>query len=158
MNFIGNIEIITNPSGLITVNETLFVQLFSFLIFLFIINRIMFRPLRNTMNKREHYLNDIKKDIDAADMELKNVTTLIKKGELALKKEAQELKKKLEDSGKQHATKEMEASREEITKLKESAETQINAQIEDARKQIKDEFEILSITIMEKILERRLAS
>ncbi|MBW2365606.1 MAG: ATP synthase F0 subunit B [Deltaproteobacteria bacterium] len=158
MDFLGNIEIISNPSGLITINETLIVQLFSFLIFLFIINRIMFRPLRNTMVKRDRYLEDIKKDIDNADMELQNVTNLIKKGELAIKKEAQEMKEKLEDSGKQQATQEIETSREEIAKFKKTAENQIKDQIEDARKQIKNEFELLSVTIMEKILERRLAS
>ncbi|MBW1984056.1 MAG: ATP synthase F0 subunit B [Deltaproteobacteria bacterium] len=158
MDFLGTIEIITNPSGLITVNETLFVQIFSFLIFLFIINRVMFRPLRNTMAKRDRYLEDIKKDIDNADTELQNVTNLIKKGELAIKKESQEMRKKLEDSGKQTAAGQIEASREEIAKLKETAENQIKDQIEDARKQIKNEFELLSVTIMEKILNRRLAS
>ncbi|MBW1642577.1 MAG: ATP synthase F0 subunit B [Deltaproteobacteria bacterium] len=158
MDFLGNIEIITNPSGLITVNETLFVQIFSFLIFLFIINRVMFRPLRNTMAKRDRYLEDIKKDIDNADMDLQNVTNLIKKGELAIKKESQEMRKKLEDSGKQTAAEQIEASREEIAKLKETAENQIKGQIEDAREQIKTEFDILSVTIMEKILDRRMAS
>jgi F-type H+-transporting ATPase subunit b len=158
MNFLGNIEIITNPSGLITVNETLFVQVLSFLIFLFLINRIMFRPLRNTMSERERYLEDMKKDIKNADAELRNVTLLIKKGELALKNEAQEMSLKLEDSGKQLAIKEIEASREQIAQLKENAEIQIKAQIEEAHQQVKKEFEIISITIMEKILDRRLAS
>ena len=158
MDFLGNIEIITNPSGLITVNETLFVQLFSFLIFLFIINRIMFRPLRSTMDKRDRYIDDIKNDIDNADMELKNVTNLIKQGEMAIKKEAQEMREKLENSGKEQAVEQIEASREEIAKLKETAENQIKGQIEDAREQIKTEFEILSVTIMEKILGRRMAS
>jgi F-type H+-transporting ATPase subunit b len=158
MDFLGNIEIITNPSGLITVNETLFVQLFSFLIFLFIINRIMFRPLRSTMAKRDQYLEDIKKDIDNADMELKNVTDMIKEGELAIKKESLEMKEKLEGSGKQEAAQEIEASREEIGALKKSAENQIKDQIKIAREQIKTEFEILSNTIMEKILDRRLSS
>ena len=158
MDFLGNIEIITNPSGLITVNETLFVQLFSFLIFLFIINRIMFRPLRSTMDKRDRYIDDIKTDIDNADMELKNVTNLIKQGEMAIKKEAQEMREKLENSGKEQAVEQIEASREKIAKLKETAENQIKGQIEEAREQIKTEFETVSVTIMEKILDRRLAS
>ena len=44
---VGNhfMQIISNIA-LISINETLVVQLISFLIFLFIINRIMFRPLR----------------------------------------------------------------------------------------------------------------
>jgi len=158
MDFLGNIEIISNPSGLITVNETLLVQLFSFLIFLFIINRIMFRPLRNTMDKRVRHIEDIKNDIDNADMELKNVTNLIKEGEIVIKKEAQKMREKLEDSGKQQATEQIEISRDEIAKLKKTAENQIKGQIDEAREQIKTEFEIVSVTIMEKILDRRMAS
>ena len=158
MDFLSNIEIISNPSGLITVNETLLVQLFSFLIFLFIINRIMFRPLRNTMDKRVRHIEDIKNDIDNADMELKNVTNLIKQGEMAIKKEANKMREELEDSGKKQAAEQIEIGRDEIAKLKETAENQIKGQIEEAREQIKTEFETVSVTIMEKILDRRLAS
>jgi F-type H+-transporting ATPase subunit b len=158
MDFLSSIEIISNPSGLITVNETLLVQLFSFLIFLFIINRIMFRPLRNTMDKRVRHIEDIKNDIDNADMELKNVTNLIKEGEMAIKKEANKMREELEDSGKKQAAEQIEIGRDEIAKLKETAENRIKGQIEEAREQIKTEFETVSVTIMEKILDRRLAS
>ena len=44
-------QIITNIA-LISINETLIVQLLSFLIFLFIINRVMIRPLRGVMSDR----------------------------------------------------------------------------------------------------------
>ena len=44
-------QIISNIA-LISINETLIVQLISFLIFLFVINRIMFRPLRKTVGPR----------------------------------------------------------------------------------------------------------
>lgn len=158
MDFLGNIEIITNPSGLITVNETLFVQLFSFLIFLFIINRIMFRPLKNAMGKREMYIEDIQKDINNADMELNQVNILIKEGELAIKNEANKMRETLEIAGQQQASEHLEASRQEIAQLKQQAENQIKDKIEEARNQIQTEFEVLSVTIMEKILDRRLAS
>jgi len=158
MDFLGTIKIISNPSGLITVNETLFVQLFSFLIFLFIINRVMFRPIRNTMAKRDRYLEDIKTDIDGADAELQSVSKLIQKSELAIKQEAQEMQHKLENDGKQEATHHIEASRKEIAALKENAEQEIKLQIETARNELQTEFETLSVIIMEKILDRRLAS
>ena len=158
MDFLGTIKIITNPSGLITVNETLIVQLISFLIFLFIINRIMFRPLRSTMHKRDQHIEDIKKDIDNTDMELQHVSNMIKCSEIAVKKEAQEMRQKLEDDGKHLAAEQIEIGRKEIAKLKQTAEQQIKTQIEDAHKQLQTEFETLSVTIIEKILERRLSS
>lgn len=143
--------------ALITINETLIVQLVSFLIFMYLLNRVMIRPLRNSIDQRDQFVADIKNDIDNADMELKNVTDLIKEGEIAIRKEAQEMRDKLEASGKQEASKKITAAAEEIAKLKETAEIQINDQIINTRKQLKDEFEVLSVTVMEKILDRRLA-
>ena len=105
--------------ALITINETLIVQLVSFLVFMYILKRIMVRPLRNTMDERDHYIEDIKKDIDNADLELKNVTNLIKEGEMAIKNEAREMREKLEESGKQQASEQIEAIREEIATIKE---------------------------------------
>ena len=67
MHIISNI-------ALITINETLFVQLISFLIFLFIINRIMFRPLQNTMSERESYIDQTNRDIADVTQELQSLT------------------------------------------------------------------------------------
>lgn len=158
MDFINNIQIIHNPSGLITVNETLIFQLISFLIFLFIINRIMFRPLRDTMEKRESHIESIKFDIQNAENELKNVTSLIEKSEIAVKEEAIAMRVKIEEAGKAEASNSLETTRNDISEMKEKAEKEINSQIESARKQIKDEFQILGNHIIEKILERRMAS
>ena len=51
-------QIISNVA-LISINETVVVQLLSFLLFLYIMNRIMFRPLRNVMAQREDHLKQI---------------------------------------------------------------------------------------------------
>jgi F-type H+-transporting ATPase subunit b len=60
-------EIISNIA-LITINATLFHQLVAFLIFLFIINRIMFRPLRSVMAERDDMIEKIKLDtMDAGE-------------------------------------------------------------------------------------------
>ena len=47
---------IVSNIALISINETLIIQLVSFLIFLFLINRIMFRPLSHVMVERENHL------------------------------------------------------------------------------------------------------
>ena len=71
MHIISNI-------ALISINETLFVQLLSFLIFLFIINRIMFRPLKRVMNVRVDYIDQIKTDTVDAIQEFEKLTEKLK--------------------------------------------------------------------------------
>ena len=47
---------IVSKIALITINETLVIQLVSFLIFLFVINRMMFRPVSRYQYVLEHDL------------------------------------------------------------------------------------------------------
>ena len=63
MHIISNI-------ALITINETLFIQLISFLIFLFLINRIMFKPLQKTIQQREEHINGIASGIESSKNQL----------------------------------------------------------------------------------------
>ncbi len=150
-------QIVSNVA-LISINETLVVQLVSFLIFLFIINRIMFRPLRSTMAERAFYIEEMKSDIDGAAKNYEKSLVEIKEQETAVKQAAFKISKEHEDTGTQEAKKIFESARSEIAAEKQKTEAEVAAQIAEARKDIKAESETLAVTIMEKILDRRLAS
>ena len=87
-------QIISNVA-LISINETLIIQVISFLIFLFIINRIMFRPLRKVMNERETYVENVQKDIVEAENQFEDLTHQIKAQENAVRHEAFKQKEQL---------------------------------------------------------------
>jgi F-type H+-transporting ATPase subunit b len=148
---------IISTIGLITINETLIIQLISFLIFLFVINRVMFRPLRTVMSERDNYIQKLKIEIDGTEDELKTVFEQIKEQESAVKKEAGSLKEKLEAAGSLKAGEIFDAAREEIEEMKTTAEKEVDAMISEARKSIQNESEPLATRIMEKLLDRRLA-
>jgi len=150
MHIISNI-------ALITINETLIVQLLSFLIFLFIINRIMFRPLQNVMNERVSYIDKIKMDTVDTVKELEDLTKKLKKQESDVRAQAFELKRELEESGNAKSAEIFASTREEINAIKEKAEADVNVQISEAKKHLQKESEALAINIMEKLLDRRLA-
>ena len=150
MHIISNI-------ALITINETLFVQLLSFLIFLFIINRIMFRPLQNVMNERVNYIDQIKTDTVDAIQEFENLTEKLKMQESDVRAQALELKRELEESGSEKSAEIFASAREEIETIKEKAEMEVNVQISEARNHIQEESETLAVNIMERLLDRRLA-
>ena len=147
-------QIISNIA-LLSINETLVIQVLSFLIFLFIINRIMFRPLRSTMDEREAYLKKINNEIADAKDELETIGRRIEAHESAVKLEAFELNDKLEESGNQEATDIITSAREEIAGLRQNAISQIDHQISEARGHLERESEALAMNIMEKILDRR---
>lgn len=150
MHIISNI-------ALISINETLVVQLLSFLIFLFIINRIMFRPLRNVMNDRVDFMDQLKVDTVDAVKELEDLTKQLKMKESEIRSQALELKKTLEESGSAKSAEIFASTRREIEAIKEKAEMEVSDQISEARKHIQKESQDLAISIMEKMLDRRLA-
>jgi F-type H+-transporting ATPase subunit b len=147
---------IINTIALISINETLIFQVIFFLIFLLIMNRILFRPLRRIMAEREDYVENIQKDIMRAQNQIDDLTRQIKKQEKAVRNEAFAQKAKLEAAGNQQATKILSSARKEINTIKEKARKDIDGQISTARKQVQKESEDLAIKIIETVLHRSL--
>ena len=147
---------IINTIALISINETLIFQVIFFLIFLLIMNRILFRPLRRIMAEREDYVENIQKDIMRAQNQIDDLTRQIKKQEKAVRNEAFAQKAKLEASGNQQAAKILSSARKEINAMKEKARKDIDGQISTVRKHIQKESEDLAIKIIETVLHRSL--
>ena len=148
---------IISTIALITINETLLFQLISFLIFLFIINRIMFRPLQSVIDNRENHMDKIQADTVDATKELEDLTKKLKAQESEARTQALELKGKVEESGSRQAAEIFAASKKEINILKEKAEIEVQTQLAEARKHLQIESQALAVTVMEKLLDRRLA-
>lgn len=148
---------IVSTTALISINGTLIAQLASFLIFLFIINRLMIRPLQASMAARSSHVQKIQQDIVAAEADMKRFNAQLEKGKTTVITEAHEIARKLEESGNSEADAVFASTRKEIDALKEKAAKNIAAQIDEARKHIGAESEAIAVRVMEKILDRRLA-
>lgn len=150
-------EIISNIA-LITINATLFHQLIAFLIFLFLINRIMFRPLRSVMAERDSVIEKIKLDTTNAGDTIERLSDELKKRESEVRKEALKVQHELEVKGKQESAEILKSTLQEIQLLKDKHEAHVKAQIMEARKNLQKESHTLAMIIMEKLLNRRLVS
>ena len=149
---------IVSVEALLSINETLIVQLLSFLIFLFIIKRVMFRPLRGMIKERGQHVHKIKDDISEAKNEYQKLLDRVKAQESAVKTEAFAIRDKLEKAGNAEAAAIIESTQVEIVDLKKKVGRQLDDQISDAKTYIKKESEVVAAAIMEKILDRRLRS
>ena len=147
---------IASNVALISINATLVFQLISFLIFLFIINRLMLRPLRSVMGERENHINKIRQDIVDTENEFENLTNQLQQKESAVRSEAFQFQKELEDAGKQQAAGILAAARQEIETMRDKAHKEVEAQISEARKDVVKESEALAVSIIERVLDRRM--
>ncbi len=150
-------QIISN-TALISINETMFIQLVSFLIFVFVINRVMFRPLKASMDERETYISGLDHDIHDTQKKMEEILKELKKKEKAARFDAHEIRMGLEDEGNRRAVELHDELMKNISDLRQKTETEVARQIAEARKHLEKESEVLAVTVMEKVLNRRLAS
>lgn len=150
-------EIITT-NALISINETFIVQLVSFLIFLYVMNRIMFRPLRSTMEQRDDYIDRVKVEILAGRDNLDQLIRDLDIQRTRVIKEAEAVVQSIEAEGDHRASELVEEAREQVTALRHQTETQVNDQVQKARQAIAGEVDAITVSIMEKVIHRRLTS
>lgn len=145
-------------TALISINETLIVQLLSFLLFLYLMNRLMFKPLRATMEERRAHIENIQDEIEASKEEIVRFTRELDEKKATVRREAFSVTQELEQTGGQEAAKILDETRQETLSIRRSAEEEIQVELAEAKKQLSAQAETLAITIMEKVLDRRLAT
>jgi len=150
MEIVGNI-------ALISINETMVVQLVSFLLFVFIINRVMFRPLRSAIAERNRYMDRLKEEIADAGRQLDQIGQQVRRSEAKVREEAFEIHGTMKAEGERKAAEIFEAARIEIEQQNLEAGKKVSAQIDEARKGLEAESRMLAANIMEKVLERKVA-
>lgn len=150
-------QIVSNVA-LISINETFVVQLVSFLIFLFILNRIMIRPLRDVMQQRQDRVAGIQQEMMDARTQLEENIRRLREKEAEVLKAANDFRLQLEEDGNHQARQILAAARSEVEGMRQTAETEISSLIGEARKGLQAESETVATRMMEKILDRRLAS
>lgn len=149
-------EVVKNVA-LISINATAVVQLVSFLIFMVLFNRVMVRPLRRVMTKRERFTEQMKEDIIAANAAYADIAQQIGVQEKDARKTASNMRDEIESEGRQSAGNVIEETRKEIDALKVAAWQEADTKIADARRQIEAESETLSDQMVNYLLERRSA-
>lgn len=150
-------QIVSNIA-LISINETFLVQLISFLIFLFIFNRIMIRPLRDVTQQRQDLVEDIQQEMTDAEVDLAESIRLIRDKEAGVLSTANEFRARLEEDGSRQAKEIVAAARSEVENQRQEAENEISALISEARKSLQAESETVAAQIIERVLDRRLHS
>ena len=142
---------------MISINATLFVQIFHFLILVLILHLILFRPILKLMGERINHVDQLERD--SQDMELKakqlvNDRVLLEKN---ARKEAGEKRSSFEKEGHEISEKIFQDTREEIASIRDDVAQDIARQIEEARKSLQHEATLLADELTEKVVGRRIS-
>ena len=148
-------QIVENVA-LISINGTLIFQLISFLIFLFLINRIMLRPLRQQIGERDSHLGGIARDIAAAQDTCDELNRKMKAEENAVRLTALTLRDEMEAAGLKAAEDLIAKTREEINGIRRKAQKKNEAAIAAVRRELEGEAMTIADLMMGSILGRRI--
>jgi len=137
---------------LLSVNYTVFIQIIIFLIAIFILNKLVFKPFLNLVDRRDmltrgaieeaHELEDkVKAIIEEYDLKLNEARDL-----------AIEERNKLIIEGQTVATEVIGRAREETGVLLEEAKTKLEAETKEIKEKIKGDIDELATDIASKVL------
>ena len=143
---------IIQTNALITINETLWVQMVIFLIFLFLINRIMFRPVRRNLAEREDHFAALRQAIVVLKEEMEILLQETQEEEQRLRTEARRTVETLRQAGRQEADQLIDQALNDIRDQHLAAEKQIEASLMAARRQIETEALHLTTSIIRHLL------
>jgi len=134
---------------------TLILQLLQLLLLIWILNRIMFRPLLRLINDRDQHIEKIKQDVGNIARE---TTDLVNKN-LAMEKDARldagEERTRLRQEANSQSELIFEETRKETEQIMSEAEKEIDGQVEKARDILHREVAVLAEEIIEKVMGRR---
>lgn len=142
--------------GLISLDKSLIIQVINFLILLFLLQRLLYRPLLQKMNERSEA---IKRSLDeaekaraeAARQQEENTEKLRAAYAEAAAIRAAALKEAAEEQRRL-----VEAARAEAHQLVETAKAQMDADIRRAREELRREVTDLAIGVAEKLVRKSL--
>ena len=134
---------------------TLILQLLQLLLLIWILNRIMFRPLLRLINDRDQHIEKIKQDVGNIERE---TTDLVNKN-MAMEKDARldagEERARLRNEANSQMESIFEDTRKEMDMIMSEAEKEIDDQVEKARDVLRREAAVLAEEIIEKVIGRR---
>ena len=142
--------------GLINVDKSLLIQALNFVILLFVLHRLLYKPLLAKMEERS---SAIKKSLDEAQAARAEAARQQEENAARLKTayaEAAAIREQaLKDAGEEQRRL-LEAARAESQRMIESAKAQLDADVRRAREELRREVSDLAVDIAEKLIRKSL--
>jgi len=133
---------------------TLFVQMINFLILLFILNLILFRPIRNIIRERNQIIESFNSDITSLTDEAQDSMERFEQKVLEAKKEGMSRVQGKKGEGEQAEAELIAATNEEVQAKIQEARQKVRSDVQEARTQLQAQVQAFSVAVTEKVLGR----
>ncbi|MFC1866837.1 hypothetical protein ACFL0H_01705 [Thermodesulfobacteriota bacterium] len=139
---------------MISINATLFIQVIHFLILVFILNRLMFRPILKVIDERHQYIDGIKKETIKVEEETSELLNKCIAMEESTRKDTRNENSRLKMDAITVTEKIFSDTKEEITVIRDKINKEVDEQLKSAKQTLHSEAAILANDIMVKVIGR----
>lgn len=146
---------IIQTNALISINETLWVQLLLFLVFMFVINRLLIRPVQRNIADREGHFKSLSSDVAAIQSEMKALARQMEDETAQAGRTARRRSDDLRRDGQRQANRLIEEAREAIRRQQSESKQELAVLLTEARRGLEAESRKIAQAIMSQILEER---
>lgn len=133
---------------------TLFIQMVNFLVLLFFLNLILFRPIRKIIQKRNQIMDDFNNDITSMSDRAQESMNQFEQKILGARQEGIARIQSMKDEGEEAEARLIAATNQEVQGKIEAAREKVASEIQGARTQLQEQVQSFSVALTEKILGR----
>ena len=141
---------------MISINATLVIQVIHFLILVYILNRLIFRPILKLMDARDEHNEKTKKGVDEALDKTEELKKRCVSQVHQARTDATQERTELRETGIAETKELLERSKEETAAIRAETDKEAKKEIEMTRPLMHDQVIVLAEGIIEKLLGRRL--
>ncbi|MBL7204052.1 MAG: hypothetical protein ISS63_06945 [Desulfobacteraceae bacterium] len=139
---------------MLNIDGTMFLQIANFLVLLFILNLILFRPIRRVLAKREEEMNSRQKTIDDFQGQAEKNEKGIEEGVVQARKEGYAEKESLKSHGLEEEKEILQEAGAGVEQKLSAAKKEIETKIAVAREALEGQIASFSDELAQKILGR----
>lgn len=142
---------------MIDIDWTLIAQIINFLVLVFLLNLVLFRPIRNSLKQRQARLATQEAEISSLTEQGQGIGEEIKENLTAAKRHGLSQKEAMRQEGSQAEASLLEAVKAEVDAKWAEVEKKIKEDMAKARKKLKDQAKSFAQALAAKILGRELS-
>ena len=139
---------------MVSIDGTMWIQMANFLILMFVLNIVLFKPILRVIERRKKHLQDLDEDVKSLDQtveqKMANYEETLRQARLEAMNEKNESQQKASEEGKGK----IDEARNEVLQIFDDFKQKFNKEMSDARKILKAQAEKISVEISEKVLGR----
>jgi len=138
----------------VSINYTVFVQMLNFIVLIFILNALLYKPIMGIIERRKNQLQASNDEIKSLRETVDQKMAAYEEKLRLAKSQAMEQKNEILKAGAETAKGFIEAAREEIPRIMGEFSEKLGRELDEARRILTGYSQQISIEIAEKVLGR----